>query len=272
MEQQLLSGEKARGLTGWALLVGVAGATGGRCRRLGSRGQWNAAAPFMTLATLRLATLAIAARVASTGLGNDNSSLALFDLSAGPPVLRRPWSSEALERAIAQRRVQIFTGSPAESWPGRARWGDPQHFLSNTAPPLILGDVAAGAVNWNWDPGMALCNGNRDGCSSAAAPACRGEAVHQRPWRNVTAVRFFKALRNGRPALYYSPIERELAAFAPEVDFSAPLDVLDVVELQGLRRKSGATTTASEKPLQVPRQSASYILIACGLQAYCLRL
>lgn len=165
----------------------------------------------------------------------------------------------------------MFSATPVESWRARTHWQDPDYFLhSAAAAPPVLGDVAVGAVNWNWDPGNALCHARHDAsaaCTESCA-ACHGHAAYQRPWRNVTLARFFRSLREGRKAIYYSPIEREFAAFAHDIDFTAALDTLEMQELASLRQKQpgllgSPSPTASEPPLTYVWFGANGVTTQC---------
>lgn len=177
---------------------------------------------------------------------------AVFNLDAGPAVPRMQWSLTAMRSAIARRQPTVFVASAVDTWLARTLWQDPQHFLRSPVAPQVLADVAVGPVNWNWDPAQSLCQlvGHQtDGCSSEACPACRGLAAHQRPLRNVTLERFLTSLRAGRKMIYYSPIDREFAGFAEELDFRDALEVLETQELTELRGHPNSSATAFEPAL-----------------------
>eukprot|EP01043_Picozoa_sp_COSAG02_P054379 COSAG02_NODE_6149_length_3767_cov_1.609051_4_plen_540_part_00 len=164
----------------------------------------------------------------------------------------------------------MFSASPVESWRARIHWQDPDYFVRSAAAPQMLSDVAVGAVNWNWDPAKSLCEAHHDvsaACNESCA-ACHGDAAYQRPWRNVTLVRFLHALQEGRKAIYYSPIEREFAAFAHDIDFGFALDALERQELTDLREwqpsvAGSASATASEPPLTYVWLGANGVTTQC---------
>jgi hypothetical protein len=182
-------------------------------------------------------------------------SMAAAVVAAAVPRLQ--FTEEALRHAIDARQPTVFTRTPADAWPWRRRWllsngtaDKPMLQLLSTPLSRRLDDVASGPVNWNWDSGAARCDpepppppsppatgpranvGRRGsgGCPPFACPACRGEAAHQRPLRNLSVGDLLHGLRAGRPLLYYSPITREFSALQADIDFRWALRTLRTAE------------------------------------------
>ena len=135
---------------------------------------------------------------------------------------RTAWSPAALRQAVALRQPTLFARVRLDRRLAQLDTLAGSDYFLRPSGPRSTRRRGCRRRELELDPSNALCQlrGDRAGASSKGCAACRGEAAYQRPWRNVTLAHFFRSLQLGRKAIYFSPIEREFAGLAHDVDFS----------------------------------------------------